>query len=115
MTGTCPCNTQWENSCTMKDPFSGESYSWCQEKSFACPVQCADNEQTCWGAAYHANGTAIMETFGEGADAYSYPKYTESCQPAAQSCPCNAQAEHTCMEGSGEMAFILLTKSRWCL
>eukprot|EP00440_Ansanella_granifera_P071725 gb/GFBE01077838.1/.p1 GENE.gb/GFBE01077838.1/~~gb/GFBE01077838.1/.p1 ORF type:complete len:136 (+),score=37.14 gb/GFBE01077838.1/:1-408(+) len=43
---TCPCNADWESQ------YTDEWGSWCQQKTYPCPVTCAANEQRCWTPAY---------------------------------------------------------------
>ncbi|CAE7498841.1 unnamed protein product, partial [Symbiodinium pilosum] len=41
----------WEHKCSDQ-----WGYSWCQEKTMACPITCADDEQDCWITPYGADG-----------------------------------------------------------
>ncbi|OLP84320.1 hypothetical protein AK812_SmicGene34816 [Symbiodinium microadriaticum] len=64
----CTCNAKWEHKCTDQ-----WGYSWCQEKTQACPITCGTDEQDCWMTPYAADGYPDWNA-----------SYNQTCHPIDQ-------------------------------
>jgi len=81
----CTCNAKWEHKCTDQ-----WGYSWCQEKTQACPITCGTDEQDCWMTPYAADGYPDWNA-----------SYNQTCHPIDQACPCHPVHEETCSDNWG--------------
>ncbi|CAL1157753.1 unnamed protein product [Cladocopium goreaui] len=85
MTTGCPCDPQWEDTCT-----DSWGYSWCTPKTYPCPIECGHGEQVCHSYTYLPTGEPD----------WSVP-HNQSCAPWNGSCPCHPQFEELCTDSWG--------------
>ncbi|CAE7438439.1 unnamed protein product, partial [Symbiodinium natans] len=87
----CPCNAQWEQKCTDQ-----WGYSWCQSKSYSCPLTCADDEQDCYMTPFGSDGLPDWSL-----------SHNQTCHPIDQSCPCHPTYEQQCHDNWGTWCQVL--------
>lgn len=100
MDSPCPCNTEFEDQCTLED------WSYCQPKSHgSCPLSCTATEHHCFTTPYDAEGFVDYEA-----------EWEESCVTAADGCPCDSTWEKRCsMSDGGDGSYSWCTlKSESC-
>lgn len=100
MDSPCPCNTEFEDQCTLED------WSYCQPKSDgSCPLSCTATEHHCFTTPYDAEGFVDYEA-----------EWEESCVTAADGCPCDSTWEKRCsMSDGGDGSYSWCTlKSESC-
>eukprot|EP00929_Paragymnodinium_shiwhaense_P033947 TRINITY_DN1853_c1_g1_i8.p1 TRINITY_DN1853_c1_g1~~TRINITY_DN1853_c1_g1_i8.p1 ORF type:complete len:1398 (-),score=301.30 TRINITY_DN1853_c1_g1_i8:101-4294(-) len=87
----CPCDPNWEVTCTLKTPMGSEKY--CTSSRIGCPLTC--DIKTCYSRVYKSDGSVEMDAFGG-------VKIQASCSDAKGVCACDAANELECTNLWGE-------------